>query len=211
MVVAFSGGKDSIAALLTVLEAGVPSERIDVYHHDVDGAGPSFMDWPCNTVYCRAVTDALGVPLYLSWKEGGFLREMLRDGVPTAPICFQTPEGTIGRVGGTGPAPAYRLGWSRLSCIACIFGNADQWASMRYLAPVWFERIATHEDEFGRTIQRHWSIRALADRGRPYQALIEQPELVRLALQHAWSEPVLVPPVAWTHPAGAFGEGSGPS
>ena len=50
------------------------------------------------------------------------------------------------------PAPAYRLGWSRLSCIACIFGNPDQWASMRYLAPDWFERIAADEAGFGRTI-----------------------------------------------------------
>ena len=103
VIVAFSGGKDSIASLLKVLEAGVPPERIDVYHHDVDGAGPAFRDWPCTTAYCRAVAEALGVPFYLSWKEGGFLREMLRDGVPTAPICFQTPNGTIGRVGGSGP------------------------------------------------------------------------------------------------------------
>ena len=32
-------------------------------------------------------------------------------------------------------------------------------------APDWFERIAAHEDGFGRTIQRSWSIRTLADRG----------------------------------------------
>ena len=40
IVVAFSGGKDSVACLLTLLEGGVPPERIDVYHHDVDGNGP---------------------------------------------------------------------------------------------------------------------------------------------------------------------------
>ena len=28
------------------------------------------------------------------------------------------------------PAPAYRLGWSRLSCIACIFGSPNQWAEL---------------------------------------------------------------------------------
>ena len=72
IVVAFSGGKDSVASLLTVLDAGVPPERIDVYHHDVDGNGPSFMDWPSTTAYCRAVTRALGVPLY-SELEGGRL------------------------------------------------------------------------------------------------------------------------------------------
>ena len=65
VVVAFSGGKDSIASLLTVLEAGVPADRIEVHHHAVDAEGPVFMDWPWATEYCRAVTDALGVPLYL--------------------------------------------------------------------------------------------------------------------------------------------------
>ncbi len=38
------------------------------------------------------------------------------------------------------PAPAYRLGWSRLSCIACIFGGADQWATLRHIAPTMFEQ-----------------------------------------------------------------------
>jgi hypothetical protein len=37
-----------------LIEAGVPASRIDAYHHDVDGAGPSFMDWPCTTAFCRA-------------------------------------------------------------------------------------------------------------------------------------------------------------
>jgi hypothetical protein len=37
------------------------------------------------------------------------------------------------------------------------------------------------------------------------------PDLGRLALEHAWDEPVLVRPSAWTLPAGAFGDGSGPS
>ena len=91
IVIAFSGGKDSVASLLTVLDAGVPAERIDVYHHDVDGNGPSFMDWPSTTAYCRAVTRALGVPLYLSWKEGGFLREMLRDGAPVSAFPRSRP------------------------------------------------------------------------------------------------------------------------
>ena len=108
------------------------------------------------------------------------------------------------------PAPAYRLGRSRLSCIACIFGGTNQWASMRYLAPDWFERIARYEDRFGRTIQRSCGIRQLADRGRPYAALIEQPDLARRALAHAWDESVVVPPDAWHLPAGAFGEGTGP-
>jgi 3'-phosphoadenosine 5'-phosphosulfate sulfotransferase (PAPS reductase)/FAD synthetase len=103
IIVAFSGGKDSIACLLSLIEAGVPPGRIELHHHDVDGQGPSFMDWPSTTAYCRAVAEAFDIPFYLSWKQGGFLREMLRDGQPTAPICFELPGGTIGTVGGLGP------------------------------------------------------------------------------------------------------------
>ena len=46
-VVAFSGGKDSLAALLHLLGLGVPAHAIELHHHDVDGHGPTFMDWPC--------------------------------------------------------------------------------------------------------------------------------------------------------------------
>ena len=292
-VVAFSGGKDSIASLLTLLDAGISPDRIDCYHHDVDGDGAAFMGWPCTTAYCRAVTDALGVPLYLSWREGGFLREMLRDDVPTAPIRFQTLDGLVRQVGGTGqpgtrcmsaliraqdrflgrrtliltgeraeestarahyatfepdrtdtrngtrkqrhvdhwrpvhgltesqiwemlrrygivPAPAYRLGWSRLSCIACIFGGNDQWATIRHIAPERFEQIASYEDRFDRTIHRTLTVRARADRGRPYLAAVEQPALAAAAMRPAWTERVRVPECAWQLPAGAFGNSSGP-
>ena len=316
VIIAFSGGKDSIACLLHIIEAGVPLDKIELYHHDVDGDATPFMDWPSTTGYCQAVADALGVPLYLSWKEGGFLREMLRDNTPTAPIHFQTPTGTIGKIGGAGPlntrlrfpqvtadltqrwcsaylkidvmaalirnqdrflnrrtlivtgeraeespararyatfepdrtdtrsgnksrrhvdhwrpvhaftetdiwallrrhgivpAPAYRLGWSRLSCLACIFGSSDQWASLRWIAPSLFETIACHEDRFERTIHRQLGIRALADRGTPYPALIGQPDLARRAMAHAWQDNVYMPPSAWQLPAGAYGHGLGPT
>ena len=64
IVVAFSGGKDSIASLIALIEAGVPPERIELYHHDVDGGADAFMDWPSTTAYCHAVASAFGVPLY---------------------------------------------------------------------------------------------------------------------------------------------------
>ncbi len=37
VIVAFSGGKDSLACLLHLLDLGVPRERIGLWHHDVDG------------------------------------------------------------------------------------------------------------------------------------------------------------------------------
>ena len=42
--VAFSGGKDSIALVLYLLDQGVPHERIELHHHLVDGRSESFMD-----------------------------------------------------------------------------------------------------------------------------------------------------------------------
>src|SRR6187402_2744536 len=90
-VVAFSGGKDSLAALLHLLSLGVPPHAIELHHHDVDGDGPTFMDWPCTRAYVRAIADHLGIALYVSWREGGFDRELARADAPTAPILFETP------------------------------------------------------------------------------------------------------------------------
>jgi len=70
-VVAFSGGKDSLAALLHLLSLCVPAHAIELHHHDVDGRGPTFMDWPCTPAYARAIADHLGIALYISWREGG--------------------------------------------------------------------------------------------------------------------------------------------
>jgi tRNA(Ile)-lysidine synthase TilS/MesJ len=103
ILVAFSGGKDSIASVCHLLDAGVPTERIELHHHDVDGHAQPFMDWPSTASYCRAVAAALRLPLYLSWRDGGFEREMLRENQPTAPIRFECPGGTIGISGGHGP------------------------------------------------------------------------------------------------------------
>lgn len=314
-VVAFSGGKDSICCLVELLERGVDPARIELHHHDVDGQADPFVEWPSTIGYCRAVARSFGVPLYLSWREGGFLREMLRRDQATAPIRFERPDGTIGSAGGNGPAgtrlrfpqvsadlsvrwcspytkidvlaaairaqdrfcgtrtlvvtgeraaespsraryaafephrtdarhgrtrrlvdhwrpihgfdtravwaalrrhgvvpaAAYRLGWSRLSCAACIFSSADQWASLRFIAPLWFERIAGYEERFGCTIRRGRSLRALADEGRPYPATVAQPRLVRAALCREWRAPVRIDPADWLLPASAFELPVGPS
>lgn len=84
------------------LEAGADPARIELHHHEVDGRGPSFMDWPSSTPYCRALATAFGLPSYFSWREGGFLQEMLRQHAATAPIVFETPQGLDAR-GGDGP------------------------------------------------------------------------------------------------------------
>lgn len=101
IIIAFSGGKDSLACLLHVLEAGADPSKVELWHHDVDGReGPGLMDWPVTPDYCRSVAQAFELPIYFSWKVGGFRREMLRENQRTAPTKFETPEG-IQQVGGT--------------------------------------------------------------------------------------------------------------
>jgi 3'-phosphoadenosine 5'-phosphosulfate sulfotransferase (PAPS reductase)/FAD synthetase len=98
-IVAFSGGKDSLASLLYLLEKGVPKEKIELWHHCIDGKeGSTLMDWACTEDYCRKVAAAFGLPLYLSWREGGFEREMLRKGQETGDILFEDENHNIVRL-----------------------------------------------------------------------------------------------------------------
>ena len=90
-----SGGKDATACLLHLLEQGVDPARIELHHHEVDGRGSPFMDWPVTGAYVAAQAVAFGLPLFRSWREGGFEREMLRQDAPTAPLLFETPHGLM--------------------------------------------------------------------------------------------------------------------
>lgn len=78
ILVAFSGGKDSVAMVLYLLDLGIPKERIILHHHEVDGHGEDLFDWPCTPSYCKAFAEAFNLPLVFSWRQGGILREMYR-------------------------------------------------------------------------------------------------------------------------------------
>lgn len=273
IVVSFSGGKDSVAVYLYLLELGLRPERIELWHQAVDGRphqATRLWDWPCTEGYCEAFAKAFGSRLLYQWKEGGYLGELLRRAVPTAPTTFQLPDGREVTTGGRGdpgtrlvfpamaadlmtrwcsaylkidvakkvftndprfegkktliltgerrqesgnrskyasatdygstltrtvhqwravlpwfeedvweimrryrvrPHPAYFLGWSRVSCLPCIFGNPDQWATVREVTPEVFNRLATLEDKFYAASQQlpthSWS---LANQRRRYEA-----------------------------------------
>jgi hypothetical protein len=302
-----------MACLLHLLELGVPRERIELWHMLVDGRENKqpFMDWPVTEAYCHAVAQHFELPLRFAWKQGGFLREMLRDQQPTAPIHFELPDGTTATTGGRGPAgtrlkfpqvsadlsvrwcsaylkvdvcraavcgqkrfkgkrtvivtgergeessnraryamhepdrsdrragklqrhvdhwrpvrdwteqqvwdimqrwqvrphPAYQLGWSRVSCATCIFGNAQQWASAAQVLPGQVQAVALHEAASGLTIKRKSSVPDLVAAGTPYPDM--DPELVAIARGAVYPLTIRMDP--WHLPRGAFGDGCGPS
>jgi 3'-phosphoadenosine 5'-phosphosulfate sulfotransferase (PAPS reductase)/FAD synthetase len=108
------------------------------------------------------------------------------------------------------PHPAYYLGWGRVSCLACIFGNRDQWASVRKIAPERFERIAQYEREFGLTIKRKESVVEQADGGQAYENTLN-PAMVGYAM-NGHQPTVLVPEgEEWELPSGAYKKDGGPS
>ncbi len=312
IVVAFSGGKDSLACIAYLLDLGVPKEKIELWHHDVDGReGSTLMDLPITRAYCKAVAKTLEITIYFSWKMGGFEGEMLRENSLTAPTKFETPDGEIVQVGGTrgkrntrlmfpqitanlsrrycspyvkidvcatairnqkrfnnsrtlvvtgeraeesaaranyktfepdrsdnrdgrnqrhvdryrpvhqwkeqqvwdiiekyqiDPHPAYHLGWGRVSCMKCIFGSTNQWASVQAIDPGGFQEISEYEELFETTIHRTDTVTERAAKGTPYQMTAEH---ISQALSKEYTGNIIQD--NWQLPAGAFGESCGPS
>ena len=328
IIVSFSGGKDSQACVLEMLDMGVNPKTIELWHQHIDGDRPgSFMDWPCTPDYCRKWAQEIGmmypgVTHCSQWKDGGFEREMLRNQERTRGIYMEAHDGTMrylppssrGKVAtrrkfpqvsadlsvrwcsaylkidvaaralnnderlregkilyisgerreesaarskyaeaelhrchrqrrlvhhwrivinhdekrvwdvirnaGMVPHPAYRLGWGRLSCLSCIFGDPDQWASVQYLARSQFNKIANYETEFGHTIIHkkvggktvQLPVIQRAREGQIYDATLHAPESLRQqALATEYTDTIRVNSRAWELPAGAFKRCGGPT
>jgi hypothetical protein len=107
IVVALSGGKDSVACLLEIVRlcraTGVPLSRVEAWHQCVDGAPGSkhVWDWPVTDAYCAALCRVLGVTYRRQWREGGLTAELLRTNERTRPVRFELSDGTVGTTGGT--------------------------------------------------------------------------------------------------------------
>ncbi|MHB1702538.1 MAG: phosphoadenosine phosphosulfate reductase domain-containing protein [Acidobacteriaceae bacterium] len=308
-----SGGKDSVACVLHLIEMGVPREKIELHHHIIDGReGSTLMDWPVTEAYCEAFGRALGLRIFFSWKIGGFEREMTRQDALTAPIAFEREGGGMTITGGergktstrhkfpqvspdlrvrwcsaylkvdvgarvlmteprflqgktlvvTGeraeeskaracyatlepnrcdrrsgkrvtrhidhwrpvhawseeqvwailerhrinPHPAYWLGWGRCSCRTCIFGSANQWATVAKWMPMAFQPIADYERKFGVTIHRIMNVEELAAKGQPYEL---DARMLEIANKTTYDEPIILDNC--TLPPGAFKESAGPT
>lgn len=326
-IVAFSGGKDSTALVLHLLEIGIPVSKIELWHHSIDGekTAKQFMDWPITHSYCQQFAKAFNIPIYFSWKEGGFRRELLRNNELTSSTFFENENHEVTRVGGirgklntrlrfpqvsadlkvrwcsaylkinvmssairnqprfngkrtviltgergeessarakyksfepdhTDPKykdrlsdptvhskrhidkwrpirdwteemiwaiikrfkvrvhPAYYLGWSRVSCLFCIFGNASQFRSALSICPSQGEEVMALEEQLGVTIKRKGTIRELVMSGTIYPELSSNERLANIARSKEYPLDIrLSEGQIWELPSGAYGEGCGPS
>jgi 3'-phosphoadenosine 5'-phosphosulfate sulfotransferase (PAPS reductase)/FAD synthetase len=93
ILVAFSGGKDSVAMVLHLLELGVDRNRIHLHHHDVDGRVEKLFDWACTESYCIEFARVMRLKLFFSYRKGGIMREVLRNNEGLQDVYFQTEPG----------------------------------------------------------------------------------------------------------------------
>ena len=316
IIVSYSGGKDSLASLLDIIEKGADRSKLEIWHQDIDGGedDDKLMDWPVTRAYVKATGEALGIPVRFQYREGGFQGEMLRKDSPTNDVAFEDGNGKLVKLetkrakNGTRmmfpqvsadlsvrwcsaylkidvaaraitndprfkgkkilmltgerrqestarskyaeiekhrtntksrrvdqwrnvidwteeevwaiierhrvrPHPAYTLGWGRVSCMACIFGDRNQWASVKKIAPDRFEKIANYEEQFGKTIKRGESVREQADQGQEF--ISDKPARSRLQAMGAidfTADQFFLPDVEeWVMPSGAFQRCGGPT
>ncbi len=311
-IVAFSGGKDSTACFLHLLDIGIPVDKIELWHHDIDGRGETFMDWECTASYCEAFAKHFNVPIFFSWKEGGFKREMMRNNQRTAPTTFENENKELVTVGGKSGKestrlkfpqvspdlsvrwcsaylkidvcatairnqerfnglktvvisgergeeskarsnyadlendrsdnregrtnrfvdrwrpvknwnekkvwaiierykvrahPAYYLGWGRVSCKFCIFGNANQFASAYKISPKQGNEIINVEKSFGYSIKRNKYLPELISEGTPYEGTNDV-SLIEESTSTIYNKSIRME--NWVLPSGAYGESCGP-
>ncbi|KAF0253994.1 hypothetical protein [Pseudomonas putida] len=103
-----------------------------------------------------------------------------------------------------------KLGWSRSSCLACIFNSPKIWATIRKYFPHRLHPIAAYENEFQSTISRQ-RINVL-DLSATAEAFdITDLEALAQADNREYTLPVFTPEgQTWKLPAGAFSkEGCG--
>lgn len=116
---------------------------------------------------------------------------------------------SLRRYGVVAPVP-YRLGWTRSSCMTCIYNNPAIWATIRHYFPERAKKIAAYEDRFGTTISRNKiNVIAVAETAKPLR--IDDIDALGQAFEEEYTLPVLLGEgEKWVMPAGAFGkEGCG--
>jgi len=91
IIVSYSGGKDSTAMVLQLLDQGIEPSKIQLWHQCIDGKGDTktdFFDWPSTEGYTQAFADHFGLGLGWQWRAHGFKGELMRNEQPTGDVYY---------------------------------------------------------------------------------------------------------------------------
>ena len=108
------------------------------------------------------------------------------------------------------PHPAYSVGFGRVSCMACIFGDKHQWASVRELAPRMFNNIEQLETKLDHTIDSKKTVLDMADAGTVYPECKSDMAERAMSLNYNVSDVFVPDDEEWKLPSGAFRKCGGP-
>lgn len=102
------------------------------------------------------------------------------------------------------PVP-YRLGWSRSSCMTCIYNSQRIWSTIRHYWPDRAWNIARYEQTFGVTVSRKKI--DVIDLGSAVAPIhISDIEALEQVSRESYTLPIFVPEgQRWALPGGAFG------
>ena len=92
-----SGGKDSLAMVLSLLEQGADPRKMWAWHQAIDGRGQwkrPFFDWPVTEEYTTALMKHLNIPLDFQWRDYGFHGELYREDARSHGVHY-TDEGKL--------------------------------------------------------------------------------------------------------------------
>jgi len=97
IIISSSGGKDSTACILYLMDLGIPKERIVLWHQSIDGSPNDlqFADWPVTESYVRAFGEALCIQTEFQWRVHGFYGEMMRENSKTNDVQFEYQDNVI--------------------------------------------------------------------------------------------------------------------
>jgi 3'-phosphoadenosine 5'-phosphosulfate sulfotransferase (PAPS reductase)/FAD synthetase len=117
IIVSESGGKDSMACLFHLLNLGVPSEKIELWHQSVDGYGEQyveFLDWPVSESYIEAVGEHFRIKTAFQWRDKGIYGELLRKDSLTGDVYY-CEDGNIVKLPTKNGKRTTRLRWPAMS------------------------------------------------------------------------------------------------
>lgn len=92
IIVSYSGGKDSTACVLYLLDQGANPAKMELWHQCIDGKGDThkeFFDWPSTEGYTREFAKMFGIKLGWQWRDKGFYGEMHRENALTGDVYYQ--------------------------------------------------------------------------------------------------------------------------